>query len=400
VIVLRNRIRGYAWGSRTALAALLGRDVPSPGPEAELWLGAHPAAPSTMDGPDGEMSLETLIVSDPEQMLGPAVTSRFGARLPFLLKVLAVAEPLSLQAHPDAAQAAAGFDAEQAAGSVGRNYPDPYQKPELLVALEDFEALCGFRDPALTAKLLESFGVPDIAPVVDTLRTADPADGLREAVGMLLEWPQANRADLVTAVTTAGTELAAAPPDETLRRWYGLVADLGGRYPTDIGVVVALLLNHVRLRPGEAVFMPAGNLHAYLSGVGVEVMAASDNVLRGGLTIKHVDVPELLRVLRYEVLARPLVRAVELAPGLQTWPVPVSEFRLVRARPGATEVRVLLPGSGPRILICVRGSAELRPVGAAVPSVLRQGESVFIAAGEPPVEVSGDADVFQASAQP
>jgi mannose-6-phosphate isomerase len=370
---LSGRVRDYAWGSRTALAQLTGRPQPSPGPEAELWFGAHPDDPSAVPGG----SLLDVVTADPQGVLGTGVVDEFGARLPYLLKVLAAEEPLSLQAHPDAARAAVAFDTEQP------GYTDRYHKPELLVALAEFDALCGFRDPSDSAALLASLGVPALRPVVEALGGSGPVgERLRAGVELLMSWPPEERSDLVVAVAGSGEPLA---------------ADLGRRYPGDVGVVVALLLNRVRLGRDDAVFMPAGNLHAYLCGVGVEVMAASDNVLRGGLTPKRVDVPELLRVLRFEVLERPVVPPVPVGPGLVTWSVPVREFVLHRAEvAGGAPLR--LPANGPRIVLCVTGAVTVAGGGRSLD--LAQGEALFAAAGEPPVEVSGEGAVFQADVAP
>jgi len=378
---LEGQIRPYAWGSRVAIARIQGRPAPTEQPEAELWMGAHPACPSLVAGEP----LTSLIARDPIGTLGSAVVDRFGPRLPYLLKVLAADQPLSLQAHPDAAQAAAGFAAEEAAGiprdAPERNYADPYHKPELLVAVEDFDALCGFRDPVSSAELLEGLVVRGLKSTVDALRQSDPAVALRSAVHGLLTLPVAERAPLVEAV--AATE-------------HPLAVDLATRYPGDVGVVVALLLNHVRLAPGQAVWMPAGNLHAYLYGVGMEVMAASDNVLRGGLTPKHVDVDELLRILRFEVLAQPVVHPVPTRRGLMTWPVPASEFALSRAVvDGAAPVT--LPGAGPRVVFCLRG--EVRVDDGRAPLVLGAGQAGFSPAGAAPgpLTVTGAGEVFQAT---
>ncbi len=372
---LEGVVRPYAWGSHVAIARVQGRPAPTERPEAELWLGAHPAAPSLVDG----TPLPALIERDPVGILGPAVVERFGPRLPYLLKLLAAEEPLSLQAHPDAAQAAAGYAAEEAAGlprnAPERNYADPYHKPELLVAVETFDALCGFRSPSASADLLASFGVPALKSTVDALRRPDPAVALRSAVSGLLTLPGPDRAPLVEAVAAAGHPLA---------------VDLAARYPGDIGVMVALLLNQVRLAPGQAVWMPAGNLHAYLFGVGMEVMAASDNVLRGGLTPKHVDVDELLRILRFEVLEDPVLQPSPLGPGLVTWPVPVAELALCRAVvPAGDGEPVRLPGMGPRIVFCLRGEVRVGDLD------LRGGQAGFGAAGTGPVSVSGSGEVYQ-----
>jgi mannose-6-phosphate isomerase len=384
VTPLTNPIKAYAWGSHTTIAALQRRPVPSARPEAELWMGAHPAGPSLLAGPAGPVPLTEAIRRDPGAALGPSVVDRYGPRLPYLMKLLAAAKPLSLQTHPDADQARAGYAVEtgRPLDDPARNYRDPYHKPELLVAIEPFEALCGFRAPRSSAEVLASLRLTELAPVVDALASGLPA-GLRRAMELLMTWPPDRRADLVAAVARRGPEFAAR---------------LGALYPGDVGVVVALLLNHVRLVPGEAVFMPPGTLHAYLCGFGVEVMAASDNVLRGGLTDKHVDVPELLRVLRYEVLAEPVVRERELAPGVTGWPVPADEFALVRVDLSADSPPTVVPGEGPRILACLRGPVRVRT--GTETRELTAAESVFVTPGDPPVEVDatgGGAVVFQVS---
>jgi mannose-6-phosphate isomerase len=353
---LHGPIQRYAWGSRSAIALLQGRPAPTDTPEAELWLGAHPSAPSTVDS----VSLVDVVAADPSQVLGPDVAGEFEGRLPFLLKVLAAEEPLSLQAHPDAAQARAGY----AAGNP--SYVDPYHKPELLVAVSEFEVLCGFRAPDASARHLASLGIPALSPVISLLEGGH----LRAATTALLE---SSFADAV----------AGADP---------LAARLAARNPGDPGVVVALLLNHVTLRPGEAIWMPAGNLHAYLHGTGIEIMAASDNVLRGGLTPKRVDVPELRRILRFEVLEKPVVPAVPVSADVVTWPVPVRDFALYRVTPGGQPVQLAAPG--PRIVLCLRGSARVSD-GVAV--TLGGGEAAFGAASSEPLVISGVAEVYVAT---
>jgi mannose-6-phosphate isomerase len=388
---LVGTIRDYAWGSRTAIAQLQDRPVPSPGPEAELWLGAHPAAPATLIRPDGPVSLADGIAEAPERMLGPAVAERFGPRLPYLLKVLAADAPLSLQAHPDADYARKAYAAEQAAGTLPRNYADPYAKPELLVAVTRFEALCGFRDPAASAELLAGLKVPALEPLVD--RLAAGAEALREVVTELLTWPEPGRPELVQAVAEAAAAAGHGEGSSNGAAEYAVAARLAAHYPGDVGVVVALLLNRVELEPGEAIWMPAGNLHAYLRGTGIEVMAASDNVLRGGLTPKHVDVAELLRVLRFESLADPKVTPVTLAPGLVTWPTPAAEFALYEVRPSGATVELAAPG--PRTVICLSGMVTADDGDA--PVTLRCGEAGFGPAAGRPLRVDGDGTAYVAT---
>ncbi|WP_432979725.1 mannose-6-phosphate isomerase, class I [Dactylosporangium sp. CA-233914] len=376
--LLESPIRKYAWGSRSAIATLQGRPAPTPDPEAELWMGAHPASPSRLAVSGA--SLVDAIAADPVSLLGAGNVERFGARLPFLLKVLAAAQPLSLQAHPTLEQARAAH----AAGHP--SYVDAWHKPEILVALTDFDALCGFRDPAQAAADLAALGVERLKPTIDALSQADPAAALHDAVHGLLAGPDA---ELV------GEVVAACRPRAAERGAYDLVTALAAQYAGDSGVIVATLLNRIRLRPTEAVWMPAGNLHAYLRGVGVEVMAASDNVLRGGLTPKRVDVEELLRVLRFEVLDEPITRAVETGPGLSAYPVPVPDFALHRAVVDAGRPAVRLPGGGPRIVLCTRGSVRVDD--GVVPVTLAQGQAAFAPASRAELSLSGSGEAFQAA---
>ncbi|MFI7606622.1 mannose-6-phosphate isomerase, class I [Micromonospora sp. NPDC049366] len=380
---LYGPIRDYAWGSRSAIAALQGRPVPSAGAEAELWLGAHPAAPAMVERDGTRVRLTDVLAAEPEPWLGRPVVNRFGSRLPFLLKVLAADAPLSLQAHPDAKQARAGYASDAERPAEQRNYVDPYHKPELLVALSPFEALCGFRDPAQSAAALAAFGLPELEPVVGAL--ASGVSGLRTAVRTLLTWPQDERAELVTAVVKAPAE----GPDAALAR------DLAGTYPADPGVLVALLLHHVRLEPGDAIWMPAGNLHAYLRGTGVEIMAASDNVLRGGLTPKRVDVDELLRVLRFEVLDEPVWSAQRLGPGVDRWQVPVDDFVLHRVTVGAELPTAELSVDGPRVALCVTGSVSVDD--GTGPLSLAAGQAAIGRADAGPLRIGGSGTAYVAS---
>jgi mannose-6-phosphate isomerase len=377
---LTGAIRPYAWGSRTIIAELQGRPAPSDVPEAELWLGAHPGDPSTVSGHDGPVGLDALIEDDPKGQLGPSVVNTFGARLPYLMKLLAAEAPLSLQAHPDASYARKAFAAQEADPALPRNYTDAYHKPEMLVAITPFEALCGFRAPDVSASELAALDLPSLAPVVAALRAG--VSGLSEAVRLLLTWPAGDRASLV--------ESAAAQSSGDL------VPMLASHYPGDPGVLVALLLNHVRLSPGEAIWMPAGNMHAYLRGAGVEIMAASDNVLRGGLTPKRVDVDELLRVLRFEVLDDPIFPAAPVAPGVTTWQVPAEEFELYRVELGPGRPPVTLEATGPRIALGVEGETYVaEPHGT--PTELTPATAAYAPAETGPLTLAGTGTAFVAA---
>jgi mannose-6-phosphate isomerase len=376
---LDNTIQRYAWGSRTALADLQGRPSPTAEPEAELWMGAHPRAPSRLSG-DGRTLLRA-IEDDPAGMLGPAVVQRFGPRLPFLLKVLAAAEPLSLQAHPDAARAREGFAEEDAAGipreAPHRNYADPWAKPELVCALGPFVALCGFRTLPESRALVEALGVPALRSLAEPLWSRPEHEGLAATLHALMT--MAEPASLVAEVLAAAERSGPASarwPEELA--W---VRELGRRHRADAGVVVALLLNLVVLSRGEALFLSAGNLHCYLEGTAVEIMGGSDNVLRGGLTPKHVDVPELLRVLDVHAGPVPIRRAASISTHELRYDAPTPDFALSRLELPAG-ARWSAPVSGPEVLLCVEGRVHVD--GEHGPGLaLAPGQSAFVEATTP-----------------
>jgi mannose-6-phosphate isomerase len=389
---LENVIQPYAWGSRTVLAELCGRPTPSPGPEAELWMGAHPSAPSRVVEDGRERSLLDLIALTPEQVLGSRVVSRFGPRLPFLLKVLAAETPLSLQAHPNLEQARAGYAAEEARGvprdAPQRNYRDPNHKPELLCALGSFHALVGFRDVRASLRLFAELAVAPLAPFLGPLEAQADAAGLQGFFAAVMTAPAPLRATLAAATLAAALS---APHDAEFAREYRWAARLGELYPGDVGIVTALLLNLVELAPGEAVYLPAGNLHAYLQGTGVEIMASSDNVLRGGLTPKHVDLPELLRVLDFRHdEARPL--RAELRGEEHVFATPAPEFRLSYF--DVDGVVVPSRADGPEILLVTSGEVALHASGTELP--LAHGRSALIRAADPSYELRGKGRVFRA----
>lgn len=384
---LESTVKDYAWGSTTALQELLGRPVDG-APAAELWLGAHPASPSLAG--DRRVPLDTLVLERPSDVLGADVHERFGPRLPFLLKVIAAASPLSLQVHPTDAQARAGFDAEEAAGvpldDRRRRYKDPHHKPEMLVALTSFEALCGFREPAAAADLLAGVQAPGVTELVDRLTLADPSTALEAAFRHVLRAGP----ELVDGVAGAlarrlrdGSPHAAE--DET-------VVGLAAAYPGDPGVVLSLLLHRVTLVPGEALFLDSGNVHAYLSGTAVEVMASSDNVLRGGLTPKHVDAAELLRVVDFRPVPVPYVHPDVDGP-VTTWRPGAAEFELHRVSPSGHAV--LVPGRGPRVVLGVDGSLDLS--GREVTLALPRGAAAVVVDSDGPVDLLGRGEAFVAA---
>lgn len=399
-VAIDNTPRDYEWGSRSAIAEF--RDVaPSGRPEAELWLGAHAGSPARLldGGSLGHDTLAAWIAAAPEQALGARLAAE-GARLPFLLKVLAAAAPLSLQAHPTPAQARAGFAREEADGvplsAYDRNYKDEFHKPELIVAVSDtFDALSGFRPLDEVRGVLEVLRAADAAApgpdpaALDLLEShLSGADPLRDTVEWLLRdgrGGDTGEASWVIdrVVTLATTEQALASP---YSRSFETVGALAEAYPGDPGIVISLLLNRVRLVRGEALYLAAGNIHAYLDGLGIELMAASDNVLRGGLTPKHIDVTELLDVLDFTPIAAPYLASVEVSSGVAVFRPDVPDFKLYRAEPLAEPARVAL--DGPAIVVAERdGIAIGGGTGASVS--LRRGESAYVTPDEGELSITG-----------
>ncbi len=377
---LDNTIRPYAWGSTTAIPRLLGTE-PTGEPQAEMWMGAHPGAPSRT----GRGTLVEVIDADPERELGPDTVAKFGPRLPFLLKLLAAGAPLSLQVHPDLTQAKEGYADEERRGvpatAPHRNYKDANHKPELVCALTEFDGLCGFRDPRRAAELLDGLGVDSLKPYVDLLHAQPEEAALREVLTAILTADPEEMARTVTETAAACDRLGGD---------YAPYADIAHHYPGDPGVLAAMLLNHVRLQPGEALFLGAGVPHAYLDGLGVEIMANSDNVLRCGLTPKHVDVPELLRIVRFESRDPGVLRPEAGPDGEEVYETPIDEFRLSRyvlPEGGATHDLTL---TTPQIRLCTEGSVR------AGEHALTPGRSVFVPAGEQ-AHVSGTGTLFRAT---
>lgn len=368
---LTGRAQHYAWGSTSAIPALLG--IPEDGqPWAELWLGAHTSAPARV----GDRDLDDLVTASPE-IVGQQSVDRFGPRLPYLMKVLAADRALSLQAHPSREQAEQGWAREEAAGIAidagHRNYRDDWPKPEVLCALGDFEALYGFADPSVVAGLFARLSVPGLAELVAPLTDPGGADGVRTVFLALCGLPADERALVDRVATAARSQIDAADP--AFARFCRTAVELAEQYPGDPGVVAALLMNRVSLTAGQAVFLAAGNLHAYLHGVGVEVMANSDNVLRGGLTPKHVDVDELAAMVDFRPVEPAVFTAHQEAPGVWRYPTPAPEFRVWRIEPGDQQAELPATPYG-RIVLVTEGQVTIAGL------TLARGESGWLPAGE------------------
>lgn len=367
-VAIDGVVRHYDWGSPDAIPRMLGVE-PDGSPWAELWFGAHPDDPSPVV--EQGVTLDAFVAQDPPAALGPDVAERFDGQLPFLVKILAADRPLSIQVHPTRSQAEAGFAAEDAAGvprdAPERNYRDCNHKPELLCALTPFEALCGFRPVAETRALIDDLALPSLRFLADALAGDDP---LRRAFTAVLE---------LSDPTPAIASLTERAADDSRLRAARLAARL---FPDDVGVLLTLLLNHVVLAPGQAIYLGAGNVHAYLHGTGVEIMAASDNVLRCGLTSKHVDVEELLRITDFTALRDPVRQR-----GERGFDVPVPDFRLVPFDVDG----VVTVDQRPAIVVCTSG--ELAVAGVT----LTAGHAVFVPASAPDVAIDGRGQAFVAT---
>lgn len=386
-------VQSYPWGSRTLIAELMGEASPSARPQAEAWFGAHPLAPSKVGG----RPLTDVIADDPAAALGAAAELAEGT-LPFLLKILAAAEPLSLQAHPTLEQAREGFAAENERGipptAPHRNYRDANHKPELIVALTRFDALAGFRPVERTKELFDELAIPELGHYTVLLDAPSPVEGLRALFTTWLTLPSRVLGDLVERVRAA---CEAYEGDGWVGEVAATAADIASRYPGDPGVLASMLLNRITLEPGEGIYLGASQLHAYLSGMGVEIMANSDNVLRGGLTSKHVDVVELLRVLDFTPAEDPVVLPV-VDGAVASYPTGADEFRLARVTVEAGE-GIEVPSTGATIVLVVEGAAELSSDGGDVR--LAPGRAAWVPASESRRELravgGGAAEAFVAS---
>ncbi len=410
---LTNPQMRYDWGSVALLPELLG--TPGDGrPLAEIWMGAHPSAPSRISLDGRQVGLDEFVTSRPEQALGADLGRGPGAHLPFLLKLLAADRPLSLQVHPTREQAAAGFRAEDAAGIApddpSRNYRDSEHKPEMLYALTPFELMAGFRPVPVIRELLAGLRIDDLAPLLAGLDRASPAeaDGTPAAdAGRPAETESALRSALTALLTAAPQDqrriveavVASARTRSAERVEYARVGDLARDYPGDVAIVASLFLNYLHLVPGDAVFVGAGMIHSYVRGLGVELMATSDNVLRAGLTAKHVDTRELLHLVDFAPGEPARLHPIAVGGGARRYTPPVEDFALWVLAPelaedGGPAVTVPGPPSGARIALCCAGLASV--TSASEHLELRPGQAAFIPAGDGPIDVSASGTVVVA----
>ena len=393
--LLKNTIQEYAWGSTQAIPDLLGQRNPGNKPQAELWMGAHPKAPSLVQYHGQWVSLLDLINKNPVEVLGKNAAKNFNNKLPYLFKVLAAAKPLSIQAHPNVYQAREGFERENAQGiplnAPYRNYRDAHHKPECICALTPFWALSRFRRISGILSYLKKVCAHGLDAEINNLKQQPTSDGLKGFYTDLMTM-DADRQNRIAAQA-----LEQAQRFEAQDPVFSWMLKIAADYPNDIGVLAPILLNLICLEPGQALFLDAGELHAYLEGLGIELMANSDNVLRGGLTPKHVDVPELLRVLKFEDQDVFFLKPQEVVPNEFVYPSPAKEF----------ELSVITLNSGAQyqspaqrsveILICTRGIVTLTDYGNQTETQLQQGVSALIPAAVERYAIKGEGTCYKAA---
>lgn len=393
IFQMKNSVQNYAWGDTVSLPALLGK-APDGQPQAELWMGAHPKASSLVRVDGSWLPLRELIAREPEKMLGQQVIHNFGKELPYLFKVLAAGAPLSIQAHPDQQQAVAGFEREDRLGialnAPQRNYRDPSHKPECILALTAFWGLNGFRTPQEIYRLFQELELDDLKPELDLLGNGNAAKSVKHFFQALLRMGTARKAALLGAALKKAEKMTHRDPA------YDWMPRLHAYYPKDIGVFAPLMLNLVQLKPGQAMYLDARTLHAYLDGTGMEIMANSDNVLRGGLTAKHVDIPELMQVLEFAPRAVQLVESIQT--GAETrYPCPAAEFILSKIELDAGAAYQVDKDHGGEIIFCTEGKGALEASQHPRRRKVNRGDAFFIAAAAGAYRLTGPLSLYRAA---
>ena len=393
--LLKNTVQNYAWGSLTAIPELLGERNPSLEPRAELWMGAHPKASSFVNYNGQWLPLTELIARYPREILGNDVALAFGNKLPYLFKVLAAAKPLSIQAHPSLNQAKEGFARETDLGidldAPNRNYKDDNHKPECICALSPFWAMSGFRNiPDILAMLGKNCPV-GLAAELELLKKHPDSEGLKRFFTNLMTMDSQRQKRVVEEAVRNAHRYS---EEDSAFHW---MTRLSNEYPSDIGILAPLLLNLIELKPGEALFLPAGELHAYLEGVGLELMANSDNVLRGGLTPKHIDVPELLKVLSFKPRPVNILEAVKKNKNERVYASAADEFVLTAVSASAGSPYQSSESRSVEIILCIEGTAYLKDHGTQEIITIKKGRSALIPAAVTGYSITGDALIYKAA---
>ena len=395
IFPLENPVQRYAWGSVEGIAETLGIANPGGGPLAEIWMGAHPSAPSTAIVDGSRIGLDELVRRDPAAILGPKVIEKLGMTLPFLFKVLSAGTPLSIQAHPSKRKAQLGYERENLGGipvdAAERNYRDPNHKPEMAVALTRFELLCGFRPVAEIIANLRLAAPGEFERSLERLERDPSRVELSVFFYSLVSADARSRSSLLASAASRIAEAldaGRAPAEsEASFRWVLKIMEL---FPGDVGAIMPLILNHEVLEPGQASFIAPGELHAHLSGTCLEIMANSDNVIRGALTPKFVDLPELVSVLSFNPEKQPVILPAAFAPCEEAYPVFVPDFEISRISVGPGR-RYRRSSRGPEILLCASGRIAVDCPGDRALRMGRGG-SAFVAADACDYEIVPDPD--------
>ena len=395
IAYLKNTIQEYVWGSRTAIPELMGQPSPADQPQAELWMGAHPKAPSFVQIDNDWSSLADLIHEYPVDILGQWVAEKYHATLPYLFKVLAAAEPLSVQAHPGLDAAKAGYAREERSNipfnAPERNYKDPNHKPECLCALTSFWGLCGFRRVSEAYSLLSRLCPDSLGDTLCLLEKNTQANGMQTFFQTIMGMRPQNQTQVVREAVRHAKSIKRKAPE------YDWVIKLNHTYPSDIGVIFPAILNLVHLEPGQALFLGPGELHAYLKGVGIEIMANSDNVLRGGLTSKHRDADELMRILSFEEKAVDILLPENRDNHIGSYRTPAREFELSVISLGVGDVHMGPVDRNVEILFCTAGEHSITDAGSRRTLRIASGASVLIPAAVPGYTINGQGIIYKAA---
>jgi len=395
ICLMKNTIQEYAWGSHAAIADLMGNKSPSAKPQAELWMGAHPKAPSLVKYDGKWLSLLDLIKQSPEDILGKEIAAKFDNKLPYLFKVLAASKPLSIQAHPSLKQAKEGFERENRLGialdSPSRNYKDENHKPECICALTPFLALYGFRKISEIISLMEKICLKVLDKELNHLKRQPNSEGLKNFFHSLITMNNRRKKQIIEHVITNAQKLS---EDNPCFKW---IVYLYKEYPDDMGIFAPILLNLISLKPGQALFLPSGELHAYLDGLGIELMANSDNVLRGGLTKKHIDVVELLTILTFEEKEVDVLMPQKNKDCEGVYYSIAEEF-ILSVISDKKNISYTSPEKrSVEIILCADGKASVTDISINQNITLTRGTSVIIPSSVKKYKIEGKASLYKAS---
>lgn len=395
ICLLENTIQEYAWGSYTAIANLLGKKAPSDVPQAEIWMGAHPRASSMVMYQGNVISLQEQVSKYPEDILGKSTAGKFDNKLPYLFKVLAAAKPLSIQAHPSIVQAREGFKRENdlniSKDAPNRNYKDDNHKPECICALTTFWAMNGFRKISDILSLMEKVCPNSLGKELNGLEKKHDTYGLKQFFKCLMTLDQKAKKQVLSETINNAQKFEKLDP---VFEW---IIKLSKEYPGDIGILSPAMLNLICLEPGEAMFLFSGELHAYLEGLGIELMANSDNVLRGGLTPKHVDVSELLKVVNFQERDIKILQCEEKNSNECIYPSRAEEFILSVISVDSKKNYTSQTGRSAEILLCTDGQAIITDFDNDEDISLKKGKSILVPASVKTYSIKGKAVIYKAS---